>query len=276
MKNNQLKVLSVMSVILVIGLAVVSVFGAFVPSTYVRDAASMAAQGMGQDMVDLFLVVPVLIISLIFLRRGSKWALFLYGGTLFYILYSFIIYAFGVHFNSLFLLYCLILGISLYSFILSLIRFNEMDIERWFDPGLRVRFIGIYLIIVAAMFYLLWLKDVVPSILDNTVPRSVSDYNLLVNPVHVIDMAIALPGLVIAAVLLMKKKRLGYILAPISLVFVIILAVALVGMVVMLKVKGISDDVSIAAIFVVLALISIIMLWIFLKNLRTSKQVFNQ
>lgn len=270
MGKKQLKILTVLSVLLSISLAVVSIFGAFVPSTYVRDVASMAAQGMGQDVVDLFLVVPILIISLIFLRGGGRLALFIHGGTLFYILYSFIIYAFGVHFNSLFLLYCLVLGLSLYSFILILIRFNKMDVENWFRPGLPIRFIGIYLIIVSALFYLLWLKDVIPSILNNIVPKSVSDYNLLVNPVHVIDMAIALPGLVIAAVLLMKKKRLGYILAPISLVFVVILAIALVGMVVMLKLKGISDDISIAAIFLILALISIVLLWLFMKNLKAN------
>jgi len=81
-------------------------------------------------------------------------------------------------------------------------------------------------------------------------------------------MAIALPGLVIAAVLLMRKQRLGIILAPISLVFVIILAIALVGMVMMLKIKGVSDDTSIAGIFIILALLSIVQLLVFLKNLE--------
>jgi predicted membrane channel-forming protein YqfA (hemolysin III family) len=69
-------------------------------------------------------------------------------------------------------------------------------------------------------------------------------------------------------VLLMRKQRLGIILAPISLVFVIILAIALVGMVMMLKIKGVSDDTSIAGIFIILALLSIVQLLVFLKNLE--------
>ena len=271
MDKKNLKILTVMSVILALSLVLVSYFGAFAPATYERDSTSMAVQGMGQDLVDLFLVVPVFLISLVLFQRGSRLAAFVYGGSLFYILYSFFIYAFGVNFNSLFLLYCLVLGLSLYSFILILVELSRMDVENWFKTGLPVRFIGIYLIIVSAMFYVLWLKDVVPSILDNTIPKSVSDLNLLVNPVHVIDMAIALPGLVIVAVLLMKKRRMGYILAPVSLVFVVIMAIALVGMVVMLKVKGISEDISIAAIFMVLALISAILLWVFIKNFRTPE-----
>ncbi|MGB2908075.1 MAG: hypothetical protein WBB73_13295, partial [Candidatus Aminicenantaceae bacterium] len=131
-----------------------------------------------------------------------------------------------------------------------------------------VRFTGIFLLLIAAMFYLLWLKDIVPAILSNSIPASVSDYGLLVNPVHVLDLAFVLPGLIIAALLLMKKHQLGYILTPIFLVFILILAVALIGMVVMLKFKGLSDDISVAAIFAVLAVISAIFLFVFLRHLK--------
>jgi hypothetical protein len=146
-----------------------------------------------------------------------------------------------------------------------------MEVQYWFKSRLPVRVIGIYLIFVAAMFYLLWLKDIFPAILDNTVPREISEYKLLVNPVHVLDMAIALPGLIITAVLLMKKRNLGYILAPISLVFIVILALALIGMVIMLKIENISDDTSIAFIFAVLATISLLFLFLFMKNLRKTE-----
>ena len=124
------------------------------------------------------------------------------------------------------------------------------------------------MLLIAALFYLLWLKDIVPAIVSNRVPASVSDYGLLVNPVHVLDLAIALPGLIIAALWLMKKHRLGYILTPIFLVFIIILAVALIGMVVMLEYRGLSDDISVAAIFAVLAVVSALFLFVFLKHLR--------
>jgi hypothetical protein len=268
MVKKNLKTIMILSILLILSLAVVSAVGAFVPGTYARDAASMAAQGMGQDLVDLFFVVPLLVISLVFMLRGNRAAFLIYGGTVFYTLYSFIIYALGVHFNILFLMYCLTLGLSLYAFILVLLELSSMEVESWFGPKLPVRITGIYLILISVMFYVLWLKDVVPPLLKNSIPKSVSDYGLLVNPIHVIDMAIALPGLVIAAVLLMRKQRLGIILAPISLVFVIILAIALVGMVMMLKIKGVSDDTSIAGIFIILALLSIVQLLVFLKNLE--------
>ena len=58
MSPQQIKIITLLTLILALALAVVSFFGAFAADTYTRDAASMAAQGQGQDLVDLFLVVP--------------------------------------------------------------------------------------------------------------------------------------------------------------------------------------------------------------------------
>lgn len=270
MKSSLLRIVTILTLLLAASLAVVSIFGAFVPGTYAREAASLAVQGQGQDLVNLFLAVPLLVVSLLLVRRGSRAALMIYAGTVLYILYSFVIYALGIHFNSLFLVYCLILGLSLYAFVLIVIEMSKMDVKSWFGPKIPVRLIGIYLMVISAMFYLLWLKDVVPALLNHTVPKTVSDYQLLVNPVHVIDMAVALPGLVIVALLLMRKKRLGYILTPAALVFVIIQAIALVGMAVMLKVEGISEDISVAGIFVILAVVSTILLGVFFSKLKPA------
>jgi hypothetical protein len=268
MKTTKSKSLAVLSLMLAAALAVVSFFGAFVPSTYERDAPSMAVQGMGQDLVDLFLVVPLLVISLVFVLRKSRVAHLIYGGTVLYILYSFVIYSFGVNFNKLFLFYCLILGLSFYSLILILCKLNSQDVEHWFGVRIPSRLVGTYLIVVAAMFYALWLKDVLPAVVTGSIPKSVSDYDLLVNPVHVLDIGLVLPGLILTAVLLMKKHRLGYILAPIFLVFIIVLAAALTGMVILLKAKGLSDDSSVAGIFIALALISGVFLFVFFKHLK--------
>lgn len=89
---SETKTLRILTILLAISLATVSIFGGFIPGTYERDAASMAAQGMGQDLVDLFLVVPLLLLSFIFFRRGSRVASLIYGGTILYILYAFILF----------------------------------------------------------------------------------------------------------------------------------------------------------------------------------------
>lgn len=266
--KKQLSTITLLSVLLAVTLAIVSFCGAFLPVTYEREVPSLATQGIGQDLVDLFLVVPLLIILLVLVRKQNRAAMFLFTGTLFYILYSFIIYSLGIHFNSLFLLYCSTLGLSTYLFIIMIHELMGMDVASWFEERTPVRLTGISLILVSILFYMLWLKEIVPAVIHNHIPESVSDYNLLVNPVHVIDLAFALPGLILSAILLMKRKSLGYILSLTGLVFIIILAIALAAMVIMLKIKGISEESSIAGVFLILALLSSVILFLFLKKLK--------
>jgi len=270
MSKTQLTTVSILSLLLAGSLAIVSICGAFLPVTYEREVPSLATQGIGQDLVNLFIVVPLLVILLVFLRKQNRAAMFLLSGTLFYILYSFIIYSLGIHFNYLFLLYCTILGLSTYLFIIMIHELMGMDVGSWFEEHTPARLTGIYLIIVAILFYLLWLKEIVPAVIHNRIPESVSDNNLLVNPVHVMDLAIALPGLILAAVLLMKKRALGFILSLTGLVFIIILAIALAAMMIMLKVKGVSEESSIAGVFFILALLSSVILFLFLKKIKGS------
>jgi hypothetical protein len=111
----------------------------------------------------------------------------------------------------------------------------------------------------------------VPAVLGHTLPRDVSQYGLLVNPVHVMDIALALPGLIFSSVLLIKKKSLGFFFAPVYLVFITLLTLALVAMAVMVKIKGISDDIALVYIFSVLALINILFLGLFFRNVKFSK-----
>ncbi len=268
MNKQTLSTIKFLTILLSVLLAIVSYMGAFVEGTYEREVASLGAQGIGQDLVNLFFVVPVLLISFFLMQRHNKAAIFVYGGTVFYILYSFIVYCLGIHFNQLFILYCGILGLSFYLFIFFIYSLNQLDIKSWFNTGIPKKLMGYYLIIVALIFYILWLSDIFPAVINNTIPKSVSDYKLLVNPVHVIDLSIALPGLIISSILLIKNKKFGYIFAPVFLVFTIILTIALAAMVYVVWLKGLNEDPSIAIIFMVLACISSSLLFLYLKKLK--------
>ena len=45
--------------------------------------------------------------------------------------------------------------------------------------------------------------------INQKTPQSVIDSGLLINPVHVLDLAICLPAFVITGIALLKKKNLG-------------------------------------------------------------------
>lgn len=263
------KQIGILTVLLTLALIVASACGAFIPATYEKETASLAAQGVGQDLVNLFLVAPGLIITLIYTIKGNVRAALILEGLLFYTIYSYIIYALGIHFNYLFLVYCAVLGLSLYSFILVFMWLMRTDISQISGKKIPARSTGSFMIVVSVIFYLLWLKDIVPAVLGGYVPASVADYNLLVNPVHVIDISFALPGLIIASILLFRRHRTAYILAPIALVFMIFMALALVAMVILTRVRGIAEDASIAIIFLVMTVVSIFFIARFLAPERS-------
>lgn len=259
-----------LTVILALLLTVVSFSGIFIAEIYQRETLSMAAQGVGQDIFDLFIIVPLLLISLFYATKGIREALIILGGSVFYTMYSFFIYSFGIHFNALFIFYCFTLGASFYLFVLIITEFVDSDVENWFGKNPPVKSTALFFVLVAVMFYIIWFSDIIPAMLSNSIPKSVSSETLIVNPVHVMDLAFVLPGLILTSFLLIKKRRLGFVLTLILLIFIIQLSLALIAMAVLLNIRNISEDLSLVGIFVILAVISLIFLTMFMRKMKNQ------
>ena len=73
-----------------------------------------------------------------------------------------------------------------------------------------MRLPGWFLIVVAALFALLWLSEIVPDLLVGRPPTSAAEWNIPTNPVHVLDLAFFLPAACLSGVLLLRHHWLGY------------------------------------------------------------------
>jgi hypothetical protein len=248
--------------------ALVSYAGIFTSSTYSRETTGYAAQGIGQDIVNLFLVVPILLITGFLAWRKSKSGLLIWSGAVFYLAYSYTIYCFGLHFNSLFIVYCAILGLSFYAMVYFVFSSIRENVSEWFSKTLSTTPTGIFLIIIAVLFYFIWLSDIIPAILNHTTPKCITESGLLVNPVHVLDIAICLPALLMTGIALIRRKNTGYLLAPTMMIFCMLMAVAIAAMVFVMKAKGLETDNSLAVIFGIITLISALFLFLFLRKLK--------
>jgi hypothetical protein len=78
------------------------------------------------------------------------------------------------------------------------------------------------LLITAGLFYLLWLSEDVPALLSNKTPQSILDMAVPTNPVHILDLAFFLPGVITTGIMLMKRKSLAYTISPAFIVFLIL------------------------------------------------------
>lgn len=265
MKSNTILVLSLPQAVLII---VASSLGLLSPGFYTKETPDWAAQSIGQDIIDLFLVTPALIITTLFAIRKSKAAMMLWGGINLYLVYTFLIYCFDVHFNKLFLVYCFTLGFSFYSFAYFLLSLAKEKITDWLDEKISSRFIGIYFLLIPLIFYFLWLSEVLPAILNNETPKSLRETGLFTNPVHVIDLSVFLPGLFLVGILLIKRKNIGLLLAPVILTFFIIMDITIGGLIVVMKMRGIESDYIITIVMSLLAVFSAILLIVYLRSLK--------
>lgn len=227
---------------------------------YARETASLAAQGVGQDAVDLFVAAPFLLAMSWLARRGSTRALLLLGGGLAYTAYTYAVFAFGVHFNAMFLVYCAALGTSVYG-LLSIVRRAGVAIE-----GGPRRFAAWTQIGIAALFALLWLSEIVPALLSGSEPRVVGEEGLLTNPVHVLDLALFLPALVLSGVQLLRGRPLGDLLSPIMLTLALLMSIAIAGMVVAVRAQDLPADVAVVFAFAIVAALCAAALWGLLRR----------
>jgi hypothetical protein len=267
-KNSQDNIILYLSLPLAALIIINSYCGLYMPGTYARETYSWYVQAIGQDIADLFIIAPLLLLTSIYAYSQNKTALLIWGGINIFIFYTYAIYCFGVHFNSLFLVYCFILGLSFYSFVYFLFLCTRGEMETRYPDSLPIKTTAIFLIVIAGLFYLTWLKEIIPAIAGHTVPPSITEGGILTNPVHVLDLSIVLPAFIITAVLLWKKKPLGLVLAPAMLAFCILMSAAISILIFVMKFKGLAGDLSLTIIFDIIALVSTVLLIRVLKSIK--------
>lgn len=235
-------------------LAVASFAGLQSHAIYARETLNWRAQALGQDWVDLLLAVPWLVASAVAALRGSRTGVLLLAGGLAYSAYELMIYAFAVHYNALFLVYCAGLGISVWSFFGSVCSLPGAGARSWFTPPLPRRTAGSVLIAVGVLFALLWLAEILPALVRGTLPKSVEEAGVFTNPVQVIDLSVVLPAHIVAGVLLLRRHPLGAAAASVVLAFGVLMAASIAGMVVYMHASGVEPSLGVAWVMMGLSL----------------------
>ncbi len=269
------KIVPLLSLVLAFFTFVVSYLGVFVADTYSRETANWTAQAIGQDVVNLFLVVPLLVVLSALIYRKYTIAIFPWAGAMLYLAYSYAIYSFSLHFSELFLVYCLVFGLSVYSFLYFLYVFLDVPVAAWFQDGVHVKVAGGFLVVMAILFYVVWLSAIVPALVTNATPPDIAAAGLLTNPVYVLDLSIFLPGFMLVALLAFKKRRIGLLLAPALISFIVLMTAAVAGISAGMYFYAVASDFTVALLMSVLSVSSMIVLAIYLRSVPKSYRKFS-
>jgi hypothetical protein len=246
--------------------------GLFLKSIYARETTSWAIQAVGQDIANLVSVLT-LFIAVYFVSKGSVKAFLVWMGVLISLMYAYVIYAFAAHFNSLFLVHVAILGLSFYTLVGSLMRLHLDSLQPSFAANIEAKLVSVFLLLLGVLFYLLWLSEDIPALLAGKIPLSVTENGLLTNPVHVLDVGLYLPAMIITAILLWRRKLLGYLLAIPLLVFSVLTGIGILATDLVMSMKGMPTSFGVELFIAVIVLVSLVLSVLFLREVKEQKGV---
>jgi hypothetical protein len=160
-----------------------------------------------QDTVTLVFVWPLLLLGMHWTRRGSVRGLLLWTAALSQLIYTYFFYVTDVRFNVLFLTYIAVLSTSLFALMKLLTGIEPEAVQDRFRADVPVRGIATYLVAMAALFGLLWIGDVIRSLLQN------EPIGGLIRLIYALDLTVVLPAMAAVGVWLWRRQAWGFVLA---------------------------------------------------------------
>lgn len=133
-------------------LAAVAAAAGLLAAGLYRDAPFWVEQARATDIATLFFAVPILVAGLLAARRGSSIGRLAAISGLLYLVYNYAIFAFSVAMNPLSVAYIAILGLAVWSLLLSLSQTDLGGAARALDGRIRRRSSAIALIAIAGLF----------------------------------------------------------------------------------------------------------------------------
>jgi len=241
---------------------------------YYYDTVSTVAQMQGNDIITLFVGLPLLAISAWLAgvypaqRGGSLRGQLLLTGTLGFFLYTYMSMSVLTAYNALFLVYVALFAMSLYAFILSMLSFDLADLPRHFSDKLPRGWIAAVLFAVGGFLSLAWIGRVVPEMLNPQAPAALE--NTTTRVIQAMDLALIVPLAILSGILLLRRSAWGYLLASVTVLKGLTMALAVSTMAINMALKGVPDSLGIMIPFLVLTALNLVMALLLMKNINTE------
>jgi hypothetical protein len=247
----------------------------FLSPAIFRDPPVIVGSARGTALVMLIVAIPTLLASMIFSRRGSLRALITWLGAVIEIAYNAAVFAFSIHFDSLFLMYVAMFSLSVWS-IVSLVPGIDVEaIRQSFSSRAALRRgLAVYSFIAAAFFFVFWMGQVLPAALSSSPPVFLEGTGWSVNPFHVLDLGFTIPVTILGAVWLWKQRAWGFLIIGSVLTYLVIETTSIATDQWFGSVADPTSAVASAAavpLFAVLSLVGLVPLSLYFRSLRVVR-----
>ncbi|HEX2993315.1 MAG TPA: hypothetical protein VHP14_00735 [Anaerolineales bacterium] len=190
------------SLIIAVLMAVVSIAG-FQYRTAIYPTEELRQAFVPNDIVNLFLGVPILLGSMWLTWRGKLIGLLCWPGALFFVLYNYIAYAFAMPLGWAFLAHLVLVMLSVYALISLVASIDGKAVQQRLASAVPEKFAGAVLVGLGLLFSLRVIGIIASAILNGI---SLPETELAVS---VADF-LTTPAWIIGGVLLWRRKEPGY------------------------------------------------------------------
>ena len=194
----------------------------FGDGVYANNSMLKATTAKGSDLVMLLASIGLLITTV--KRNVGPKVKLLHGGFLVSLLYYSATTAFGITYSRMFLLYLVMFSVAFFAFVATLIDLNATIQPK--DKNIKYTGTAIFTMI-AGCTVLVWLMSILPTIFTDAPLDIISIYTT--EPTFIIDIGLIFPTCFLAGIMLLHKRPMGYILPPIMLIFLMVIAVTVIG-----------------------------------------------
>jgi hypothetical protein len=234
--------------------AVAAGAGLLIPGLY-RDAPYWVEQARGTDLGTLLVAVPVLALGLWAARRRSGAGQLAVFAGLLYVVYNYGIFVFSVAMNPLTAVHIAIVGLAVWSLVLTTWSPALSEAGAAAAEGLNRRTSAIVLVAVAALFGLLWIGQIATATATGALATDLVRAGISTNPVYALDLAFFLPLCALAGIGLLRRNRAGAYAQP-MLVWVALMGAGVVGGFLFSAAAGDEIPINVAVVIRELAIIS--------------------
>lgn len=214
--TRPLSLVSTLSLITTLLMATVSLAGLWAPET-IYPSEALRRSFVSNDVVNLFIGLPILLGSMMLARRGKLAGLLFWPGALLYVAYNYIAYAVALPFTWQFIPYLALVGLGGFAVYLLMTSLDGTAIQHRLNGKVPRRFAGGVLVGFGALFFLRSIAQLIQA--------SVARPELAV----VVADLFTTPLWFVGGILLWRRQALGYacgagLLFQASMLFVALLA----------------------------------------------------
>jgi hypothetical protein len=236
---------------------------------YKSETTTLVDSAAAQDLVSLGVGMLLVVLMAATVITDSLMAALMCSGILAFVAYNAAIYCFSVRFGPLFLVWTALLGLSTFGAVRAAVT---VDRERLTPLIARSGTIVLAWVLIgtAAVFALLWLKEIIPDLLSGRPSTSAATWRVPTNPVHVLDLALFLPAVVLGGLLILSRNPSGLQLGVPALMWMILTCLPILLTPVMARTRGHTPDWSAVPPVSVLLLVFLVTAGIFFRTTHAN------